>query len=354
MRGVRLVIGLILAAGGLIGLGAWLGSRLASPEEAALRKEPERVAVTDPLRWEVLERVLLARGELRPRQVVPVPAPAVPVPVITWVAVAPGQPVEEGDVLVEVAGRPVIVLSGDFRPWRDFLTNMSPGRDVAQLQDALARLGLYGGEMDGSFGPATREAVEVLYDKVGYPVSTGSEVMLPAAEVVFLPGGRGLVEEMSARVGDLLLDGTIVIGTAERRVELTLDTDQRRLVKDGVRVVLLDEAGRELMESRVAAVEDVPVLAGEPPRFGLVLAHALAPDLPGQVVVRLILASSEGPVLSASPAAVFQRDDGSAFAVLLDGATEKVIEVEVGMVSEDRIEIRPTDVEVAEGAELVL
>nr|BFE72343.1 hypothetical protein GCM10020092_056440 [Actinoplanes digitatis] len=75
-----------------------------------------------------------------------------------------------GDVVIEVSGRPVVALPGVLSTYRD-LKPGDDGKDVAQLQRALGRLGLYhDGDDDGHFGAATKSAVRRFYARTGYDV----------------------------------------------------------------------------------------------------------------------------------------------------------------------------------------
>ena len=76
--------------------------------------------------------------------------------------------VAEGDVLLEVSGRPVIVLAGELPMYRSIGPGAS-GSDVAQLEAALARLGFDPGPQDERFDAATEAAVDALYAAKGAP-----------------------------------------------------------------------------------------------------------------------------------------------------------------------------------------
>lgn len=79
--------------------------------------------------------------------------------VVTTIAVAPGDEVAQGSLLYSVGMRPVVVAQGmvpAFRP----IGEGDEGSDVAQLQQLLADLGFYGGEVDGEAGPATAAAIK--------------------------------------------------------------------------------------------------------------------------------------------------------------------------------------------------
>ena len=73
----------------------------------------------------------------------------------------------EGEVLLELSGRPVFALAGALPAYRDLRPGAS-GDDVVQLQQSLADLDLYDAEVDGEFGPTTQAAVEALYERAGH------------------------------------------------------------------------------------------------------------------------------------------------------------------------------------------
>ncbi|MEU6016299.1 peptidoglycan-binding domain-containing protein [Streptomyces sp. NPDC047515] len=96
-------------------------------------------------------------------------------PVVTRLSAKAGDEVSEGTALVAVSGRPVFVLKGKLPAFRDLKPGAN-GDDVAQLQDALARLGYgSGSDMAGTFGPGTQSALAKFYSSIGY-------VPVPVAE----------------------------------------------------------------------------------------------------------------------------------------------------------------------------
>ncbi len=112
--------------------------------------------------------------------------------VVTTDGLAAGAKVEPGDVVVAVAGRPVIALSGDLPSYRELAPGMT-GPDVAQLQNALELLGYEIRDPTGTFGSWTARAVSALYRDRGFeaigPTGTSAwtSVRVPIAEVVFVP-----------------------------------------------------------------------------------------------------------------------------------------------------------------------
>ncbi len=87
--------------------------------------------------------------------------------VVTGVSTDRGTLVTAGTPLLTVNGRPVFVLPGRFRFYRDITDGMA-GPDVAQLQTGLEEAGfLPSGIESGTYGPATQAAVRSMYQAVG-------------------------------------------------------------------------------------------------------------------------------------------------------------------------------------------
>lgn len=164
-------LGLVLATGA----GIVAGKRMRSPAEvAAARRPPVASLVTAAVEERELVSNLLIRGTVRlgdatslllPGAVGASGAAASTVEVVTRAPVA-GALVDEGDLLMEVAGRPVFVLQGAQPMYRAIVPG-SQGEDVAQLQRALARLGFAPGRDDGAYDSGTQTAVAAWYASHG-------------------------------------------------------------------------------------------------------------------------------------------------------------------------------------------
>ncbi|WP_314247854.1 peptidoglycan-binding domain-containing protein [Streptomyces kutzneri] len=92
--------------------------------------------------------------------------------VVTALPAAAGKSLGAGAVVAEVSGRPVLLLPGRFPAYRDLKAG-DKGPDVQQLQRALQPL--YGTAVNGTYGPATVEAVRKLYAAAGYEAPAGQE-----------------------------------------------------------------------------------------------------------------------------------------------------------------------------------
>ncbi|MFI2377134.1 peptidoglycan-binding protein [Streptomyces sp. NPDC018964] len=175
---------IVVAAVALVGAGGWFaGSRMQSPADAAASHRPPQAGpVTVAVERRSLTASVVAQGSVEfasPRGVTlagPVGSPdsgsggaGDGEGVAQRVTRAPvaGAEVKEGDVLMQVSGRPVLVLRGTVPMYRTLGPGAS-GDDVEQLQRALARLGFGPGAADGTYGQSDAAAVSRWYESKGY------------------------------------------------------------------------------------------------------------------------------------------------------------------------------------------
>lgn len=169
----RRALAVIAVAVGSAVAGVVVGGRLQSPADRAAGRQPPRASrITVPVVRRTLSSRLTLSGEISYAEPTPVKlAGAVGIAadetaVITRLPTV-AQEVAEGDVLLEVSGRPVLVLQGELPTYRS-LGPGAVGADVQQLEAALQRLGLDPGPVDTTYDTATEAAVERLYVDAGY------------------------------------------------------------------------------------------------------------------------------------------------------------------------------------------
>ncbi len=352
MKGVRLIVTLVVAAAGLVALGAFLGRQLETPEQAQLRSEPERVAVTDPVRLETLEQLVRLRGEVVPEGVVEYVPPNDRPNVVTRVgSLSRDSRLVSGQPLVELAGRPVIILEGVLPVWRDFEPGMEDGPDITQLQQALVGLGLLEIQPNGSYDRATQNGVRALYESLGYPLAPVAPTVVPVSEVMFIDFPQ-YVHSYSAELGSLLQPGDISFYDRALVVSATPPPGFSDPLDEGLPVRLFDQSGDVLLETEVSGVTTNPTEEGD---------TTLRLSIPGlarigeqAVVVELVLDRTSGPVLTAVPPAVFSGPGGPYVVVLDEGGNEVPVLVAVGVATIDRVEIRSNSGILDEGSPLVL
>ena len=126
----------------------------------------------------------------------------------------PGTIIEQGDVLYEIDGQPVVALYGDepaYRRLADLSTNIV-GEDVRQLEEALDALGFVSaGEMtvDNEFSGATASVVEQWQESIG----AEEDGAVDLGEVVFV-GGSTQITSTFVAVGDTVNPGQSVVAVA--------------------------------------------------------------------------------------------------------------------------------------------
>lgn len=167
-------------------VGVVAGLFVKSPAQvAAEAAPPEPSVITAVVERGTLQQTESADAVLQPSHLETV-RPASPsegdLPVVSAVRAAVGGPVEAGDPLVEVAGRPTFVLPGESVGYRNLGPGMS-GEDVAQLQDALWAVGFSIDESESTFGATTKQAVADFYESRGYQaIEVGQEAVDAAVE----------------------------------------------------------------------------------------------------------------------------------------------------------------------------
>jgi len=162
-----------------LGAGLGLSQLITSPADAAAQAAPPDAGpITVPVERRTLANDVVLRGDAiyeNPVSVVletgDIGGPAI----VTGQVPVVGATIDAGQVILEVAGRPVILLTGELPVYRTLRPGVS-GPDVLQLKAALAVLGINPGDQASpAYDSATSAAVEALYARVGYPAPSGGE-----------------------------------------------------------------------------------------------------------------------------------------------------------------------------------
>lgn len=175
-RLVALVAGVAVAS---LLAGVAIMQFIVSPAELAARTEPpEAGPITAPIEQRLIENTVVMRGEITYADPVDL---EIDTATLSERAVVTGQVPEEGtilnpgDVVLELAGRPVIVLPGELPAYRSLSVGMR-GPDVVQLKKALASLDIWAGDQSSDlFENDTAWGVNALYESVGYAAPTGGD-----------------------------------------------------------------------------------------------------------------------------------------------------------------------------------
>jgi multidrug efflux pump subunit AcrA (membrane-fusion protein) len=185
------ILSWVLGAMGVALAAGWLaGSRIESPADAAARTAPPKPSpILVPVERRVLSSNVVTRGTARfglPQPISISPSSLKANPGLITTLPLRNASLEEGGVLLSASGRPVFVLQGAIPAFRDLAPGLS-GDDVRQLEEALRRLGLDPGALDGRYDQRTAAAVADWYR------SSGWEPFAPTPEQV--AHVRGLEQE---------------------------------------------------------------------------------------------------------------------------------------------------------------
>ena len=168
---------LVVAAGG----GWAMASSFISPaQREAAARPPEPGAITAEVTQGDLARTISAQSLVSRQSGISV---VLPVQEGTSVVTGSDRPVgselKAGDVALEVNGRPLVAVSGQFPFYRDLRLGDS-GPDVGQLQSALVSAG-YSLRQDSTVGASTMTAYTGLLKARGYSPPTETPVQAPSA-----------------------------------------------------------------------------------------------------------------------------------------------------------------------------
>jgi peptidoglycan hydrolase-like protein with peptidoglycan-binding domain len=264
------VIGAVVVAAGL---GWFFGSQIRSPAEIAADAEPPPASnITVAVVREELSADVIARGDLVYDQPVQVSLSGSfaeqPERLIVTQAMEGGVELVEGDMVVEVVGRPVFLLVGEIPMYRD-LRPGSSGDDVMQLEEALARLGLFGETPDESWDESTGAAVAAWYESAGYRANGLSE-----EDEASLRAARDRVRSAEAAVTDAVA-ALNQAGEGPGRSAILAAQGEVEASKDALDLARLDEKWAQEDASSAVETANTDLAAAEK-----ALANARAADPP--------------------------------------------------------------------------
>lgn len=185
----RLFLAVVAVAVAFGAGGYLLGQQLESPEDARAEvAAPAASLIAVPVEATALSNDVVVRGDAEFEGAVDLELDSAlgdgASRVVTGRVPVIDTEVNEGDVIIEVSGRPVFVLGGDLPTFREFKPGLE-GDDVLQLETSLARLGFLTVDPDRLYGSATEDAISAMYEAAGYEpraASEGEESQLKSAE----------------------------------------------------------------------------------------------------------------------------------------------------------------------------
>jgi Putative peptidoglycan binding domain len=359
------VAGLAIAAsvGGLL-----IATTIKSPAQVAAESAPPPLTqLTAPVRRLVITSTVQAQGVVtQPPEVSQLAgangggggggASGV-LPVVTKIFRPVGSTVEAGNVVVEVAGRPLFVLRGSVPAYRNLLFGES-GTDVAQLQGGLETLGYsVGDDTDGVFGAGTASAVAAYYTALGYSVPRSQaspkavkRPMVPLAEIMFVPDLPARVVKVAGPVGQEASGSLLTLSMGSPTVAGQLDPGNVPLVRAGMKVTILDSATGLSRTGNLRSVGHQTATKGSI-SGGVYLPLKIIPHrrLPASMIGKDIAltftsAHTTGPVLAVPEAAIFARADGRIYLSKVTGARSDVqVPVKIDATGNGMVGVTPID-----------
>uniref|UniRef100_A0AAU3GYS4 Peptidoglycan-binding protein n=1 Tax=Streptomyces sp. NBC_01401 TaxID=2903854 RepID=A0AAU3GYS4_9ACTN len=333
----------VVVAVGLVGAGGWFaGSRMQSPADAAAAHQPPKAGpVTVAAERRSLIASVVAQGSVEfdsPQSVTLAGLVGAPdsgsgasgagdsVAQRVTKAPAAGKEVREGDVLMQVSGRPVLVLRGTVPMYRTLGPGAS-GDDVKQLQRALTRLGFNPGSVNGTYGQPDAAAVSRWYENKGYSAMEPTvadkqqlgtlEAAVTAAQQALLEaqspgGGSGGTGDTGGSVDtERAGSGTDAGGSAA--AELQLKSAQQQL--DAANAALSDFQagyGTKVPAGEVVFLPELPARLGKVSvKTGDSPSGPVATVTSSQVVVRAVVPADDAKLLHKGMRAQVETTDGT-------------------------------------------
>lgn len=385
-------LGLLVVVAVVVAGGTWALADRSSPKRRQV-VEPASTLLTVPVESRDARSSIVLRADVGfagEEQVALAGVPAQAQRPVATLLPAVHVKISPGEVLFELSGTPVFLLTGTIAPYRTIVPG-DTGVDVRQLQEALSALGLYNGSIDGVYGLGTIDAFERLYSDRGYPPpppsaeAAGSveaaEAELAAIQAQATPSGDGAgspttraaqvsdarrrIEEARFRsrtpvpmhslrysaatpvtvTGLDVLEGDVIEGPVLRFS--SGDLEARAQVSDstaasievGMPVVLQETASSPEISAKVAKVsQETNSDGGAGVEIQITSVESLA-ALNGKNVRAEVTPRSGGgraePVLVVPVSALTTRGDGRTLVVVADADGQHEVEVEAGPADPD-------------------
>ncbi len=373
---------MFVAAVVLASVGGWiLGSRVTSPAEIAARTaapQPSPILVASETR--VLSTNVVTRGTGRfgaPREVGLVRSLLKGETQVVTQLPALAQQAAEGDVLLTVSGRPVIVLQGDQPSFRDLGPGMA-GTDVDQLEAALDRLGYEPGTVGEGYDRDTEQAVRALYAVAGFEPALASSrqlsevfssdtelfagsipsagVLVPADEIFFLPALPVRVADIAIALGQAIDGPALTVTDANVSIDGSLPIEQSGLVTAGMAVVIDEpDLGIEAdgIISRIADAPGTDGVDGFHVYFEVTVDNAPPNLVNASVRLTIPVESTSDEVLVVPVTALTLAPDGSSQVQVDRNGFLEPVEVRPGLSAQGLVEVEAIDARLESG-DLVL
>jgi len=249
-----------------------------------------------------------------------------------------GSIVDQGTVAAEVDGRPIIAVLGALPMWRDLGPSVADGKDVLQLETALATLGYadtYDVTVDEDWTSATTRAVEAFQEDHGLD----DDGTIAVGDLVWIPEPVR-VDRVAGTVGEQLAEAGIEITGTQQVVHVDLAVADADVLPVGTAVVVELPTG-DTVDATVTSVGAAET--GEDGTTTLPLDVTMSGDpavpdgLPVDVVVTIVAADD---VLAVPVEALLALAGGGyALEVAVADGTTDLVRVDLGVFADDVVAV---------------
>ena len=254
----------------------------------------------------------------------------------------------EGEVVLEVSGRPVFVLSGAIPMYRDIAPG-AEGPDVTQLQEALARVGHPPGT-SGVFDRATQKALASVYGEAGYrPVRPGpGQTTAPISEIAFVRTLPSTMVGLAGGVGAKLDPSKPALTIARAvQVEARLTVSETKAVSVGTMARVEAVQGGGSFAAEIAHIGSSVTSSSSSGVVGHLIVlrprQRISSQLIGQSVqITIRVPMSRGRTLVVPLSAVYTGPGGETLVTRIGpGAEQRGIPIRLGASASGYVEIAP-------------
>lgn len=337
----RVFAALVITAVVFMLAGLALSRLIKSPAQRALdTAAPPTTRLTAPVERPQANGSVVTRGNLTTGSSVsigPVKSSSA-ASVITGVYVKTGASATQGTRLIEVSGRPVVLLQGAFPAYRDLKVGDS-GPDAAQLNKALTAVGQQAPSSD-EYTTASAAALAGLYQKLGYQAPAGN--VFDMREFVFVPASSATVAKVTARVGAAASGKDLVVLTSgQTTISAQLPPESAKTLNKG------DAATVDLGDAGSAPATVTAVQVGDTAQNTTVTLTPSGP-LPDVTQVQDVKVTiqqklTDQQALSVPVSAVYAKTDGTTVVIVVDkDGTERQVPVKPGTIVGGVVLVTPT------------
>lgn len=179
---------------------------------------------------------------------------------ITTIRLEEESTIAQGDIVMEIDGRPMIAVNGTIPYWRALNTRSADGPDVELLERFLEAEGYDPGSIDHGFTTTTRNALRDWQEDNGYP---DDGVFLPTdLAIADWPATVGAV---ALEIGQFISPGAPLVPFVEDELSVIVSVDptDRSRLEPGLRASIEVSATGDSADGRIQELADTASIDGQ-------------------------------------------------------------------------------------------